>query len=378
MRIAFDAKRAAQNRTGLGNYSRFVIEGLCRLYGENEYLLYTPSLRKATLLGPLRTSPSCSVHYPESAIWKKLPSLWRVYGLSGQLQKDSPALYHGLSNELPEGIEHIQGLKTVVTIHDLIFLRHPEFYPPIDRFIYNRKFRSACKRADSIVAVSECTKRDIMHYYNIPSEKIQVIYQGCDESFRQKMTPERRLEVQQKYHLPEHYLLYVGSIEKRKNLMRAVEALAQTHCILPLVAVGKHTPYAEEVKARADELGVSNRLILLHGAQFADFPALYQSASLFIYPSYFEGFGIPLLEALCSKIPVIGATGSCLEEAGGPHSLYIHPDDTQGLAEAIDRVMDSPSLREEMITCGLEYATGFHPDTLAREMMKHYRSVLGE
>lgn len=376
MKIAFDAKRAAQNRTGLGNYSRFVIEGLATYYKNNEYLLYIPNQKRTNSLGNLDRQSNCIPHYPDSSLWKQFPSLWRVYGLTKQLQKDSPLLYHGLSNELPRNIEQIKRLKTVVTIHDLIFLRYPEFYPFIDRHIYTHKFRSACERADSIIAVSECTKRDIIHYFQIAEEKIKVIYQGCDEGFRSTASTELCQEARDKYQLPEKYLLYVGSIESRKNLMRIVEALSQTRCRLPLVAVGKHTAYADLVMSKARALGLSDRIHLIHNAQFRHFPALYQMSSAFIYPSYFEGFGIPLLEALCSGVPVIGATGSCLEEAGGPHSLYVDPNDSNALANAIDQVIETPSLREEMVRKGLTYAERFKPDVLAREMMEHYHSLL--
>lgn len=377
MKIAYDAKRAAQNRTGLGNYSRFVIEGVSKLHDENEYLLYVPNPRKTQLLNSLKQNPSCSIHYPEGLVWKKLPSLWRVWGITNQIGKDHPDIYHGLSNELPYGIERIKEMKTIVTIHDLIFLRYPEFYPFIDRHIYTRKFHSACKRADSIIAVSECTKRDIVHYFNIEAEKIKVLYQGCDESFRHAAPSGLKEEAKTTYNLPKEYLLYVGSIESRKNLIRIVEALAETSCQLPLVAVGKRTPYAEKVQQRADELGVSNRLMMIHEVKFLHLPAIYQMASLFIYPSYFEGFGIPLLEALCSRIPVIGATGSCLEEAGGPDSIYVDPDNAHELALSIDQVMnEDSSLRSNMIQHGLQYSERFQPDYLAKELMQHYQSIL--
>ena len=160
MKIAFDAKRAAQNRTGLGNYSRFVIEGLSRYCPENKYLLYTPNERKAKLLGNLSQQENCVVCYPDKAIWKSLSSLWRVSGIKRQLQNDHPAIFHGLSNELPLGIERLKEIKSIVTIHDLIFLRYPNFYSYIDRNIYTYKFRRACQIANSIIAVSECTKRD--------------------------------------------------------------------------------------------------------------------------------------------------------------------------------------------------------------------------
>lgn len=375
MKIAFDAKRAAQNRTGLGNYSRFVIEGLSRYCPENKYLLYTPNERKAKLLGNLSQQENCVVCYPDKAIWKSLSSLWRVSGIKRQLQNDHPAIFHGLSNELPLGIERLKEIKSIVTIHDLIFLRYPNFYSYIDRNIYTYKFRRACQIANSIIAVSECTKRDIIHYFDIPAEKIKVIYQGCDESFLHPADSGLKEEARKQYGLPEKYLLYVGSIESRKNLLLIAKALTKASCDLPLVAIGKHTPYADTVLQYARENGLSNRLLMLHNVSLRYFPAIYQMASLFIYPSFFEGFGIPILEALNSKIPVIGATGSCLEEAGGEHSIYINPENEQELADAIDRVMANPTLQQEMVEKGTEYAARFGQEILTRQMMEHYLSL---
>lgn len=376
MKIAFDAKRAAQNRTGLGNYSRFVIEGLSRYCPENKYLLYTPNERKAKLLGNLSQQENCVVCYPDKAIWKNLPSLWRVSGIKGQLQNDHPAIFHGLSNELPVGIERLKEIKSVVTIHDLIFLRYPEFYSGIDRRIYTYKFRRACDVSDCIVAVSECTKQDIMHYFDIPAEKIKVIYQGCDESFLHRADENLKEEARERYNLPEEYLLYVGSIESRKNLLLIVKALTKANCSLPLIAVGKHTPYADKVWEYAEKHGLSQRLIMLHDVSFRYFPAIYQMASLFIYPSFFEGFGIPLLEALNSKVPAIGATGSCLEEAGGPNSIYVHPENDEELANAIDLVMNDANLQQRMIKEGVEYAAQFEQEVLTMQMMELYHSLL--
>lgn len=375
MKIAFDAKRAAQNRTGLGNYSRFVIEGLSRYYPQNKYLLYTPSERKARLLDNLSQRQNCIIRYPDKAIWKSLSSLWRISAIKSQLQNDCPAIFHGLSNELPLGIERLKEIKNIVTIHDLIFLRYPNFYSSIDRNIYTYKFHRACRIADSIIAVSECTKRDIIHYFNIPAEKINVIYQGCDESFLYPADSALKVEARRLYSLPEKYLLYVGSIESRKNLLLIIKALTKASCDLPLVAIGKHTPYADTVLQYARENGLSDRLRMLHNVSFSYFPAIYQMASLFIYPSFFEGFGIPILEALNSRIPVIGATGSCLEEAGGESSIYINPEDEQELADAIDRVMGNPALQQEMIEKGIDYAARFGQEILTRQMMEHYLSL---
>ncbi len=376
MKIGFDGKRAVQNFTGLGNYSRYVIEALCANSGENKYMLYTPKPRKNERLEPLlnRFKACLSLHYPQKPIWKRLKSLWRVWGLSGELKNDGVELFHGLSNELPLNIKKA-GIPSIVTIHDLIFLRLPYCYRFIDRLIYNYKFRKACENADHIIAVSECTKRDIVHFYGIAAEKISVIYQGCSTIFSETADEAKKQEVKELYNLPQEYILSVGSIEKRKNTMLAVKALGHLPADTHLVLIGKWTPYVEELKAVAAETGVQNRLHIIHKASSSDLPAIYQNAKVFVYPSVYEGFGIPILEALHSKVPVVAAKGSCLEEAGGKHSLYVEKDDHLGLAHAIKQATE-PETRATMIAEGYKWAQRFTMQQMAQETIECYKMVV--
>ena len=168
----------------------------------------------------------------------------------------------------------------------------------------------------------------------------------------------------------------VGSIESRKNLLLAVKALSQVDASVHLVAVGRHTAYTDEVVRYAEDHGLSSRLHILHRVNGIDLPVLYRLASLFVYPSYFEGFGIPIIEALNAGVPVIGATGSCLEEAGGPDSLYVDPDDATAMAEAMNRVLSDEKLRESMITRGRVYVRRFDRASLAEDLLHVYRRCL--
>lgn len=375
MKVGFDAKRAAQNRTGLGNYSRFVINGLVDYADENEYLLYVPSVKKATLLG--RLSQVAKVCSP-CGVWQKLSSLWRVWGITTAIRKDHISLYHGLSNELPLTISKAKTTKSIVTIHDLIYLRFPEYFYFIDRKIYAYKFRKACQQADRIIAVSECTKRDIVSFFKIPEEKIEVVYQGCDQLFKQEVSADLKKEVRQKYQLPDKYLLYVGSIEARKNLLLVAKALKHLQEPISVIAIGKRTPYTKEVEDYLKDNQLESRMTLLSNIPFRELPAFYQMATTFVYPSFFEGFGIPLLEALNSGIPAIGATGSCLEEAGGPHSLYIDPKDPAGLAEAIARTLNDKALRNTMIAEGKNYALRFEAAKLTADLISVYNRTMNQ
>ncbi|MDR3062253.1 MAG: glycosyltransferase family 4 protein, partial [Dysgonamonadaceae bacterium] len=303
MKIGFDAKRAVQNNTGLGNYSRYLIEILSEYYSDNKYLLFAPEKKDNPRLQTLQSRKNVSFVYP-SGIAGLFPSFWRMTGIKTDLREYSPEIYHGLSGELPIGIAKT-GIKSVVTIHDLIFLRYPEYYKSWDREIYTRKFRYACEYSDKIIAISECTKKDVISFFNIPEEKIAVVYQGCHPDFGKKATDEKKQEVTQKYKLPPKYLLSVGSIEPRKNLLLAVKALQKLEQDIHLVAVGKKTPYQVEVEQYAAQSGISERLHILNKVPLDDLPACYQLASVFLYPSFFEGFGIPVIEALHSGVPVI-------------------------------------------------------------------------
>jgi glycosyltransferase involved in cell wall biosynthesis len=374
MRIGFDAKRAIQNNTGLGNYSRFVIEVLSEYYPDNIYFLFAPKDKGNNRLKTLLSRRNVTFIFP-SGISKLLSLFWRLFGSKKHINKNRVEIFHGLSNELPINI-YDTGVKMVVSIHDLIFIRYPEYYHWIDRNIYRWKFRRACREADAIIAISECTKRDIVSFFHIPEEKIKIVYQNCNPIFKQEIPEEKRRQIAEKHQFPKQFILYVGSIESRKNLLLVVKALAQIPEDIHLVAIGKSTPYQQEVEAYARKMGLPSRLHLKNDFPCEDLPATYRLAALFVYPSFFEGFGIPVIEALSSGVPVIAATGSCLEEAGGPDSIYVNPNDEAELAEKIREVLNNKDLAKKMVEGGQEYMKRFEPQHIAGEIMKVYQALL--
>lgn len=375
MKIGFDGKRAVQNFTGLGNYSRYIADILCRFYPENEYVLYAPKKRNNKRLDMLTEKyPQLHLVYPATSFWRKFSSLWRISGITHQLEKESVRIFHGLSNELPLNI-HKSDIKSVVTIHDLIFLRYPQYYHFIDRKIYTYKFRKACENADKIIAISECTKRDIIQYFHIPADKIAVIYQGCDVSFTIPASEEKKREVRDKYQLPEHYILNVGSIEERKNALLIVRTLPQLPKDIHFVIVGRRTPYTEKIERFVNEHNLTSRVHIIHSVPFRDLPAIYQSAEIFAYPSYYEGFGIPIIEALHSEIPVVAATGSCLEEAGGPDSIYVNPNNVDETSRALKDILSNSERKKLMIEKGKEFAKQFSEKKQATQIIDIYNSI---
>ena len=374
MKIGFDAKRFFLNSTGLGNYSRDLVRGVLEEEKDNDYFLYTTGGEIDLKTKFLKNHSNVKIVTP-TGIYKKMKSYWRSVRLEKQLLKDGVEVFHGLSHEIPKK-NKLSKIKYVVTIHDLIFLRFPENYNRIDREIYKKKVEYACTTADKIIAISEQTKRDLMEFLKVPSHKIEVIYQSCAASFHHISDYRYRHLVQKKYNLPENYILYVGTIEKRKNLATLVEAIGKSNTQLPLVAIGKQTDYTKEVMDMIDKYKLGNQVALLQNVTFLDLPSIYQSANLFVYPSLFEGFGIPVLEALYSKTPVIAATGSCLEEAGGPNSIYVDPKNSDELAQQIDRVIENGELQLEMKEKGFEYAQNFNSQKQAKAVLEVYEKLV--
>jgi glycosyltransferase involved in cell wall biosynthesis len=372
MRIGFDAKRAFLNNTGLGNYSRWLIKSLASFYPDNSYLLYTPKIKTNSHYNFLNDYSNTQTITPKN---KTLTSLWRSKGIVNDLQRDGIALYHGLSHELPYRIDR-SGIASVVTVHDLIFKRFPQYFGRVSRAIYGAKLRYACRVADKIIAVSQHTKNDIVELLNISPKKIEVVYQGCDAAFKTPCTQAQKQVVLKKYNITGDFVLSVGTIERRKNLLLIIKSLALVKQPVKLVVIGRQTRYAEAVKKAIHRYRLTDRMIFLERVDFAHLPAIYQSAKAFVYPSRYEGFGIPVLEALSSGTPVIAAKGSCLEEAGGPDSLYVDPDNEADLAEKINLLLADDALREKMITNGREYSRNFDDDKLAAQLMAVYKNIL--
>ncbi|UKT62354.1 glycosyltransferase family 4 protein [Pedobacter mucosus] len=368
--IGFDGKRAANNLTGLGNYSRSLIESLAQQFPENKYLVYTAKVKAAKQIDLFFKHENIHLKQPKNSSF-----LWRSLNILKDLVKDEVQIYHGLSHEIPFAIQHTR-IKSIVTIHDLIFLRFPQYYNFIDRKLYQLKSRYACKNADKIIAISEKTKSDIVEFYGINPSKIEVIYQSCADIFKAPFPEETLNRIRLTYKLPEKYLLNVGTIERRKNLKLIVQALKDVDNDTYLIVIGKQTPYFKEVEKEINKLGLTNRIIFLKNIPFADLPGIYQMASIFVYPSLYEGFGIPIIEALYSGIPVIASTASCLEEAGGPNSLYIASNDATTLADAINKILNSSILQKEMKEKGLEFVQKFSSPLLTQQLINCYKNIL--
>ncbi len=374
MKIGLDAKRAFNNTSGLGNYSRNIIRALSE-QTDLELFLYTPNIKEhIKASNAFFKRDNLKIIEPKDALNKTIKPYWRSFSIAKDVQKHHLDLYHGLSNEIPFTLGKMT--KTIVSIHDLIFKRYPQWYKPFDRKMYDWKFKSACKNADKIIAISEQTKSDLVDFYQVCPDKISVIYQTCDDAFKTKAEEAFKQSVRQKYHLPETFLLNVGTIEPRKNAFDIVQALHQHRIDTPLVMVGRPTDYANQIRSYISKHGLERQILMLQGVSNEELPAIYQMAESFIYPSTFEGFGIPIIEALYSGVPVISSTGGCFSEAGGSDSLYVDSGNIEALANAIRQVLEDTNKRQEMIDKGLEYVRRFDKQVITQNLMDLYKEVI--
>lgn len=373
-KIGFDAKRVFNNFTGLGNYSRSLLQDLPFRNPDFEFHLYTPSINRE-LDSNYFHSDSFNVHLPANAI----KFAWRSFGITNDLIKDKINLYHGLSNEIPFNFPKYK-IKSVVTIHDLIFKIYPHTYPLFDRLIYNLKCKYACKHADLILACSESSKNDLCKYYATNPDKISVLYQSCNPEFKIQKNSAYKKSIIDKYKLQNQYYLYVGSIEQRKNLLLLIDAYSQLpkDLKIPLVIVGRNSSFKQELLNKAAKLQLLNHIVFIHNlTSVQELSAVYQSAEIFIYPSRYEGFGIPILEAAFSKTAIITSNSSSLPEAGGPYCNYFNPDSSEELCLQIEKIITDPEFKKSSIERTYRYAElQFNQDTIQDQLMQYYKKLL--
>lgn len=372
MHIGFDAKRFFHNRTGLGNYARSTVLGLAEHCPGHDYTLFTPRLGGEFCTLPARHGLNVQEACPAGRMF---PALWRSLAIPRAARRHGLDVYHGLSHELPL-TPFGPDTRTVVTMHDLLFMTHAHLYPWVDRRLYAFKYRQSCRRANMVVAISRKTADDVHEIFGVPRRRIRVVYQSCSPAFSEAWAEGDEARLRRTYSLPERYVLFVGSLIERKGAQTLVAALAE----LPaadrpdLVIVGTG-PREAALRDQARTLGLSDRVRFLGRVEAADLPGIYRQASVFAYPSVGEGFGIPILEALNSRVPVVTSTGSCFSEPGGDAALYAAPGDVPELAGALARVLTDETLRRDMVDRGVRHARNFHPARTAAALMEVYAEL---
>lgn len=371
--IAFDGKKALNNLTGIGNYSRFIINTLSQRNPDTRLMVYAPKAGNKKAMSCITDRENINIVLPTS-LKRIFKEWWRCHGIVSDIKKSNVSLFHGLSNEIPFGINKC-GIPVLVTVHDLIFLRYPKTFGFLSRNILKIKVKYACKHADKIITISEQTKKDLLYYYNIKEDKVRIIMQGCAEQFYQIISEQERNNIRIKYNLPEEYVLTVGTIEERKNHKTIIKAISRLNGV-HLVIVSKKTRFQSELEKLIDELNVSDIVHIINGVTNQDLPAVYQSAKLCVYYSFYEGFGIPVLEGMASRIPVLAASGSCLEEVGGDACLYSSPFDVESLTDNMSKVLTDEKLRSDMVEKGIHRTKMFSTEEILGQIEACYEEML--
>lgn len=363
MHIGFDAKRAFHNHTGLGVYCRALLLSLIQHHGEHRYTLFDARPHRS-LYRDLVCWPTVSSRVPG----------WRSFWMSRSISRSGCRIYHGLSHELPLGIGG-SGSIPVVTIHDVVFRRDPGLYPWLDRKIYHRKWAHSTRQARAIVAVSQHTARDLMELYGVPAAKLRVI--GPPVALPPPAPPEHLARTRQHFGLPENFLLSVGALTARKNVMAILTALAQMQPAdrMPLVVVGSG-PQEKELQYMTHHLGLQGLVLFTGHTDRHRLAHLYQLAHALVYPSHYEGFGLPLVESLHYGRPVVTSATSSMPEAAGPGGLLIDPSRPQTLAHAITRLVTDAALYDELAHRGRAHARQFEPKLIADRHLALYRELL--
>lgn len=370
MKIGYDAKRAFENQTGLGNYSRDLINNYSLSNPKLQILLFAPKIFQNKRLDFLKSRQNVKIVRPRNFFYRFFQSIWRSFGILIDLKREKVDVFHGLSHEIPFGIDKTK-IKTVVTIHDLIFLRLPQYFNIFDRLIYYYKIKYACKKSDKIIAISNQTKSDIMELFKIEPKKIEVVYQSCNSVFKNQ----NKNIIKKDLGLPKNYILYVSSIEERKNLLSLIKVLKIMKS-KNLVVIGNGKDYKKKCVNYIKNNNLQKRIFFMHNLNLEEIAIAYRNASILVYPSIYEGFGIPILEALYSKIPVITTRGGCFEEAGGTHTKYVDTKNTDEIVSAIKEIEDNADIRKKMIDNGYAHAKTFCDKSISEKLNNIYSELL--
>lgn len=372
MTIYFDISAAVHRRAGLGRYAESLARALLPLLGDELAFFYNREAGIEPLEG-LAGVPAATVNLGYKP-WRMLVWLGQLGRVGFNRLAPGATLFHATEHLLPP----LRGVPTVLTVHDLIFRRYPAHHKRLNRWYLNATMPLFCRRADAIIAVSEQSKRDVIEAYGIPPEKISVIYEAADPRFRPQ-PPEAVAAARARYGLPERYVLFVSTIEPRKNLSRLLAAFERAHAAGladALVIVGKRGWLFDAFFADLERSPAKDAVIFPGFVPDADLPAVYAGAQALAFPSEFEGFGLPVLEAMACGAPVVCSNTSSLPEVAGDAALLVDPLDVDALAAALARVLQDPALREQMRARGLAQAARFSWERAARETLAVYRRLI--
>ena len=377
MRVAIDGKRYYLNSSGLGRYSRSLIDQLISIGDEEnlEIILYRPK-------GKVKFEPKSQSHLTEITADYFFPghignAIWRFTKLPSLINNSGYDLFHGPSHVLPGKLK----CPSVVTMLDLIFIRYPNYFKAWDRNYYRISFKKSAQLADHIISISEATKADLINFFGIKEEKISVIYPGFDAVFS-KLQQQKLVEIKIKFKLPRDYILYVGNIEPRKNILKLAQAfnsLQESSYIdkdVHLLIVGQMGWYYKEIINGIDSLSSRDKIKLVGPVYGEDLAGFYQLASIMAYPSMFEGFGYPVLEAMRLGTPVLTSNISSMPEAGGNAAHYVNPESLDEIKDGLCKLLNDKTYREKLSVKGTRHAAGFNTMRMTQETLEVYRKLI--
>ena len=371
--IYLDVSAAVHRRAGLGRYAESLTRALVAAEADRYAVFYNRERGIQPLAG-LERLPSRTV-----ALGYKP---WRMLVWIGHLARV------GLDRLLPDAelfhaTEHLllplRSVPTILTVHDLIFRHLPMHHKPLNRWYLNVTMPLYCRRATHVIAVSECTRRDLIAAYDLPEDKVTVVHEAAAPRFRLQ-PPEAVSAVRSCYGLPDRYLLFVGTIEPRKNLaflLSVFEAIRAAGLSDGLVIVGRRGWLYDDFFARLEQSPVRDAVLFPGYVLDEDLPAVYSGAQGLVFPSVYEGFGLPVLEAMACGTPVVASNASSLPEIGGDAALYSDPLDVEGMTETVRRLLCDAELRELLRARGLERAAEFSWERAAAGTRAVYGRFLG-
>ncbi|MBI5300725.1 MAG: glycosyltransferase family 4 protein [Chloroflexi bacterium] len=377
MQITLDLSPVVHRKAGLGRYAAALAERLVTQDQSNAYTAFAHGgFEDATLPPALRALPRATIPLDVRPFRM---GVWLAHALDIGMDRWFPRadVFHATEHLLPR----FKNIKTVFTLHDLIFQFFPEYHLPLNRWFLTNAMPHFLRRADAIIAVSECTKRDAIRFYNLPPEKITVIHEAADPALRPVDDPALIANVCARYADNQPFLLFVSTIEPRKNIRAIVDALRvlREHGITHrLLIVGRKGWLYQPTFDHVSQTGMENAVLFLDFVPDADLRALYAACDTFVFPSLYEGFGLPPLEAMACGAPVIASNTSSLPEVLGDAALFVNPREVGEIANAIERVICDPALRDELRAKGFAQAARFSWERAARETLAVYRRVAGK
>jgi len=383
MRIGIDCRTIlnpqAGEKTGIAHYTYYLVKSLLKLNRLDEFVLFFDHRAKNIVKEFLE--PNTTIRFFTYSEYKKyLPFFYSHILTASNIDREKLDVYHSPANIVPLRYSG----KFCVTIHDLAIYQRPDLFPSRQGFSIKYIVPRSIKSAQKIIAVSESTKNDVEKYFNIAPEKIKVIHEGVDYvKFNPDIASAETLSgVRQKYGIDRDYVLFVGTLEPRKNLIRLLEAYYKLLGNRPeynkkyqlVLAGGKGWLY-DEIFEEVENRGLKNSVVFTDYLPAEDLPALYSNAKVFIYPSIYEGFGLPVLEAMSCGVPVITSNVSSMPEIAGNAAVLVDPLDIDGIASSLEKLLDNEEMRKEYGLAGRRRAENFSWEKCAQETMKLYKEI---